>query len=142
MICACGKEFANKSNFNRHMKKCQSLQPVQPVAFDTGSETTVYEKESPEPEPNTGMTEVFEEPTIDITKIPKNTELLVNFSLPENTRVFLDRLDGENPDAAHPRMGISTVEHVWVKIDSLSQGRRMQKIHVSDIRMVMMEEPK
>ena len=120
-VCACGKEFANKSSFNRHMKKCQII----PINAS----------------PPTDMTEVFEE-TIDITKIPKNAELLVNFSLPENTRVFLDRLDGENPDAAHPRMGISTVEHVWVKIDNLSQGRRMQKIHASDIRMVIMEEPK
>ena len=172
-VCACGKEFTNKSNFNRHTKKCQAVS-VDSVSFNS----VVYEKESVEPEPNTNMTEVKlpdvveidsaiasahahaqhdvpsplltknllkiihnnanntglepvpddNESPIDIMKVPLNTELCVSFSLPEHSRVYLDRFDDQNP------------EHVWIKIDNFSIGRRMQKIHVSQIIMAMVEE--
>ena len=149
-ICACGKEFANKSNFNRHVKKCQA------VSVDS----VVYEKESVEPEPNTNMTEVklpdvvdidsaiatahahASPPTdmpdvpeyggdqsIDVTKIPRNCELIISVSLPENSRVFFDHIDEHNPEMIH------------IKIDNPSIGRTFTMTHVSGISMVMVEEP-
>lgn len=149
-LCECGREFANKSNLNRHKKSCKKLvEPVEPVVEATKiaspisepdgkiseaqggitpemSTTQTFVKEAEEPgEQGVGMVQEF---CVDLDKLPPNVELIVNFTLNNGERVFFDRLE---PDG----------DHLWVKIDSWYTGRRMRKIHHSEIISVIMPEP-
>jgi hypothetical protein len=126
-VCACGKEFANKSNFNRHMKKCQAVSIDSVIDIDSAIATAHAHASPPTDIPD--VPEYGGGQSIEVTKIPKNCELIIAVSLPEHSRVFFDHIDEQDPEMIH------------VKIDNMTVGRVFTKTHVSNISMVMVEEP-